>query len=137
MKKLKMGMRVKPESNDDGLLMYSSQSSNGDGDFAALSIKDGHLEFQYDAGSGPALIRSKRSVTVGEWVDVSVEREYQDGGLGVNDDEIVKGKSPGPSRSLNLNTPLFLGGYDRSRVMLNPSVSVFKGFKGCISTVRF
>jgi dystroglycan 1 len=65
-----MAMKVKPETVEDGLLMYSAQSNNGDGDFTALSIKDGHLEFQYDTGTGPALIRSKRQVQAGEWLEV-------------------------------------------------------------------
>jgi len=134
-RKLKMGMRVKPENTEDGVLMYSSQSNNGDGDYTALSLKDGHLEFQFDTGSGPAIIRSKRSVTVGEWIDVSVEREGPDGKLGVGDEAIVKGRSPGGSRGLNLNTPLYLGGFDRSRIQLNSHVKVTRGFKGCVSKV--
>ena len=72
LKKFKMGLKVKPETTADGLLIYSSQTDNGHGDFTSLAIRDRHLEFQYDTGSGPAVIRSKREVKPGEWIDVSL-----------------------------------------------------------------
>jgi len=70
LKKLKMALKVKPETDEDGLLMYCSQTEDGLGDYTALSIKDRHIEFQYDTGSGPAVIRSKKEVQPGEWLQV-------------------------------------------------------------------
>ena len=37
----------------DGVLLYNGQSVVG-GDFIALNIKDGHVEFTYNLGSGLA-----------------------------------------------------------------------------------
>jgi hypothetical protein len=71
LKKLKMALKVKPETEDDGLLMYCSQTEDGLGDYTSLAIRDKRLEFQYDTGSGPAVIRSRREVVVGEWLSVS------------------------------------------------------------------
>ena len=36
----------------DGVLMYAAQSGDGQGDFASVAIKDQHLEFRFDTGSG-------------------------------------------------------------------------------------
>ena len=32
--------------------MYSAQGDDGQGDFAAVTVKEGHLEFRFDTGSG-------------------------------------------------------------------------------------
>ena len=32
--------------------MYAAQSGDGQGDFASVAIKDQHLEFRFDTGSG-------------------------------------------------------------------------------------
>lgn len=69
-----MAMKVKPETDEDGLLMYCSQTEDGLGDYTSLAIKDKHLEFQYDTGSGPAVIRSRQEIRIGEWMDVSISR---------------------------------------------------------------
>ena len=33
-------------------MMYAAQSGDGQGDFASVGIKDQHLEFRFDTGSG-------------------------------------------------------------------------------------
>ena len=45
-------MKFKATEVKDSLLMYGAKSSDGKGDFASLAIKDGHLEFRFDTGSG-------------------------------------------------------------------------------------
>ena len=42
----------------EGLIFYNGQKSDGKGDFISLSLSDGYLEFRYDLGKGPAVIRS-------------------------------------------------------------------------------
>ena len=42
----------KPSSLDDGLLLYDAYESSGSGDFIAVSLRDGHIVFQFDTGSG-------------------------------------------------------------------------------------
>lgn len=39
----------------DGLLLYSGHEDSGD--FIALSLKDGFVEFSFDLGSGLAFVR--------------------------------------------------------------------------------
>ena len=45
-------MKIKPTSVEDALLFYSAFSEDGNGDYIAITIKDRHVEFRYDSGSG-------------------------------------------------------------------------------------
>ena len=134
----------------DGILMYCSQSKDGQGDFASIAIKDGRVEFRFDTGSGPAILRSGVPITAGAWYTVSVERKLREGQLkistsGVNDDGTIKedsditgvsttvtGKSPGSTRGLNIRTPLYFGGTDEQHTV-DEGVGVTQGFSGCIA----
>ncbi|XP_035706486.1 basement membrane-specific heparan sulfate proteoglycan core protein isoform X3 [Folsomia candida] len=133
LKTLKVNLKIKPDSDEDGLLVYASQTDDGLGDYTSLAIKDRRLEFQYDTGSGPAVIRSKKEIAKGEWISVSIERKEQEGELKINGGDLIRGKSPGVTRGLNLKTPLYIGGHDRHRIQLNSNVGVVKGFSGCVS----
>ena len=42
----------------DGLIIYNGQMDNGGGDFVSLAMRNGALEFKFDVGAGPAVIRS-------------------------------------------------------------------------------
>lgn len=44
-------------SDPDGMIFYNGQRSDSKGDFISLALKDGILEFRYDLGKGPAIIR--------------------------------------------------------------------------------
>lgn len=46
----------KPTSTE-GLVLYNGFSRDRKGDFLSLAMKDGHLEFRFDLGTGPAEIR--------------------------------------------------------------------------------
>ena len=50
--KFSFKFRVSDPDVSDGVLMYAAQSGDGQGDFASVSIKDQHLEFRFDTGSG-------------------------------------------------------------------------------------
>ena len=47
---------IKPESMD-GLILYNGYTHDRKGDFIALSLRQGHVEFTFDLGTGPAVIR--------------------------------------------------------------------------------
>jgi len=55
----KISMSLVLMANDsNGLIFYNGQKTDGKGDFISLSLNDGYLEFRYDLGKGPAVIRS-------------------------------------------------------------------------------
>ena len=137
---LKLTFRA--DSLNNALLIYNGFSHLGDGDFIAVSIRDGHIHFQFDTGTGPADIQSREAVGVGEWITVVAERSRQDGSLSVNNGVAVKGKAPDPERGvshgdtvgLNLKTDLYVGGVADLRV--SPHAGILAGFKGCISELE-
>lgn len=45
-------LKIKPNGVDDGILLYSSETEEGHGDFISLAVHDKHLEFRFDAGNG-------------------------------------------------------------------------------------
>ena len=74
----------------DGILMYCSQSKDGQGDFASIAIKDGRVEFRFDTGSGPAILRSGVAINAGAWYSVYIERKLLKPIISLSD---VHGKS--------------------------------------------
>lgn len=58
---VQMSLMFKPRSLDDGLILYNAQQQDGRGDFMAIMIKDGYLEFRFDTGSGENIITGTRS----------------------------------------------------------------------------
>ncbi|XP_063241894.1 basement membrane-specific heparan sulfate proteoglycan core protein isoform X7 [Bacillus rossius redtenbacheri] len=136
LRRLKVTLKFKPETTDDGVLMYCAQSEDGNGDFTSLAIKDKKLEFKFDTGSGPAVVRSKRDVSAGEWLTVYATRNMRQGQLTVGNEAPVTGVSPGASGGLNLRIPLYVGGYDKERVRLSNGVGVTDSFRGCVAEVH-
>ncbi|XP_014478060.1 PREDICTED: basement membrane-specific heparan sulfate proteoglycan core protein isoform X5 [Dinoponera quadriceps] len=136
LRRLKVAMSFNPADTEDGILMYCSQSDEGLGDFAALVIKDRHIEFHFDIGSGEAVIRSSYTVQPRIWTYVTVNRDFKEAKLSVNGEPFMEGKAPGASRTMTLNTPLYIGGVDRRRIVVNKKVGVDRNFRGCISELE-
>jgi hypothetical protein len=131
--------KIRPESDQDGVILYAAESDRAYGDFMAVVVKDKHIEFRYTVGGKvlPIIIRSKEPVKVDEWMDVSVGRSRA--GLGYlqvdNEPQINEVKGGGRAQTLYLKTNLYIGGYDK-RIVLNRGVGVVKGFQGCVAGVR-
>lgn len=94
----------------------------------------GLIYFFQLTGVRPVIIRSEKPVVANKWSEISIGRRHGEGYLQINDQPQVSGKTVGPSRSMYLNTNLFIGGYDK-RLLLNKAVGVTSGFDGCISNV--
>ncbi|XP_063033256.1 basement membrane-specific heparan sulfate proteoglycan core protein isoform X1 [Melospiza melodia melodia] len=114
----------------DGLLLFSAGKAAPVEDYVALAMIGGHLEFRYELGSGPAVLRSTEPVALGQWHWVTAERIHKDGTLVVDDAVPVKRSSPGKSQGLNLRSPLYLGGTEPP---LRPPTNA--SFRGCIGEV--
>jgi len=93
----------------DGVLFYAGQSADGTGDFVALTLRNGFVEFRFELGSGIALLRSSKRVTLGEWHRLSAKRYHGDGILRLDDASPVSGRAPGSLRSLDVLQPAFVG----------------------------
>lgn len=42
---------------EEGILLYNQQKYDGSGDFVSLALINGYVEFKYDLGNGPVVIR--------------------------------------------------------------------------------
>ena len=119
----------------DGIIVYEGNNRDGSGDFMSIIKKDGYLEFRFDTGSGPAIIRSRSPLRVNEWTRVMVSPKNRDGQLTVNDGEPVTGTSLGSTVGLNLKLLMYLGGPDPTAV-LSSNVGTSVGFIGCVAELQ-
>lgn len=63
-----------------GLILYNSQhAGREDGDFVAFGMNGGYVEFRFDVGSGPAVIRSRQPLQINEWHTVKLSRDRKEG----------------------------------------------------------
>uniref|UniRef100_A0A8C9T420 Agrin n=1 Tax=Scleropages formosus TaxID=113540 RepID=A0A8C9T420_SCLFO len=121
-------------NDSNGMIFYNGQKTDGKGDFISLSLNDGVLEFRYDLGRGPAVIRSKEKVKMNVWNTVSLVRTNRKGNITVNNKDTVKGEAPDGHSSLNLKETLFVGGApDFSK--LARAAALKDGFKGAVQKV--
>uniref|UniRef100_A0A3B3CBM8 Agrin n=1 Tax=Oryzias melastigma TaxID=30732 RepID=A0A3B3CBM8_ORYME len=131
----KVSMMVVLMANDsNGLIFYNGQKSDGKGDFISLGLYSGILEFRYDLGKGPAIIRSKLPLPLNVWTTISLERSLRKGEVRVNDQQPARGESPSTHSDLNLKESLFVGGaFDYSK--LARASGLTEGFKGTIQKI--
>jgi Laminin G domain len=121
----------------DGVLLYSAEKNNGNGNFLAILLKNERVELRYDMGSGVAIIRSVMPLIPGKWHSVKVTRGPKtSGSISVDFETVIKGRSPGERKKTKLGTKLYLGGWDQREVTLSSRVGVSTGFYGCVSKVR-
>ncbi|XP_058499965.1 agrin isoform X8 [Solea solea] len=131
----KVSMTVVLMANDsNGVIFYNGQKSDGKGDFISLSLNNGILEFRYDLGKGPAIIRSKEAIRLNVWNTINLERSNRKGEIMVNKKDPVRGEAPNLHVDLNLKESLFVGGApDYSR--LARAAALTDGFKGTIQKI--
>ncbi|VDO98563.1 unnamed protein product [Soboliphyme baturini] len=79
---------VKPDEIN-GLILYVGQSINKKGDFLSLSLNDGYVEFRYNVGDGPVVLKSTEALKVGEWREINAERIHDHGKLFVSQQRTV------------------------------------------------
>jgi len=123
-------LELRPNSSD-GLILYNGQVNGTD--YISLSISSSFVQFQYDLGSGPAMIESRYTLDMNEWHTVEAWRTGQSGVLIVNG-IVTNATSPGTDSLLQLGEPLYLGGIpDIADVRGNISEI---GYIGCIRNLR-
>lgn len=134
--KLHVRLMVRPDSvRTDGVLLYVAESETSNGDFAALVVRDGHLEFRYNTGARarPVIVRSAQPLVAGRWTEVLFGRRQGEPFLHV--DKVAQPVDAAAKQShstMYLKTHLYVGGFDR-RMRLNTGVDVASGFDGCIT----
>ncbi|XP_076379382.1 pikachurin isoform X2 [Megalopta genalis] len=130
---LELAVTLKPTA-PDGVILYNGHHSDATGDFIALYLSSGHVQFTFDLGTGPATLRSENPVRLGEWVEVRVSRTGRLASLEVEDDAPQEILAPGAFTQLSLPLNLYLGGAP-STDMYSPKMKTTASFVGCIQTV--
>lgn len=83
---------------DDGVIMFAQEKYDGTGDFIAILLVNGYLEFRYDLGDGVVILRSRKTINRGQWHKVQAKRWHKDGILKLDGHEHVDGQAPGSQR---------------------------------------
>ncbi|EZA60909.1 Pikachurin, partial [Ooceraea biroi] len=130
---LELSVTLKPTA-PDGVILYNGHHSDATGDFIALYLSSGHVQFTFDLGTGPATLRSENPVRLGEWVAVRVSRTGRLASLEVEDDPAQEILAPGAFTQLSLPLNLYLGGAPSSD-MYSPKMKTMASFVGCIQTI--
>ncbi|XP_026732130.1 agrin-like [Trichoplusia ni] len=92
-----------------GMLLYTGQSNKAKGDFVAINLVNGHLQFRFNLGSGIANITSPVPITKGRWHRARVSRYGRHGSLQLDHHPTQRGNSAPPLTHLELTLPLFIG----------------------------
>jgi hypothetical protein len=71
--KLSLEVEVRP-TRSTGTILYSQEREDGLGDYLALVLVDGVVEFRYNLGGGPVTIRSVQPLALGEWHKIVAKR---------------------------------------------------------------
>ncbi|XP_013773558.1 pikachurin-like [Limulus polyphemus] len=118
----------------DGVLFYNGYKIDGTGDFMAISLVDGFVEFRFDLGTGPAIVRSPEPVEMDEWHTLFVSRTGRDGSLEVDTQPRVEGMSQGAFTQLSLPLNLYIGGVSDLQDVAEKA-RITASFSGCIQKV--
>ncbi|XP_039313953.1 basement membrane-specific heparan sulfate proteoglycan core protein isoform X28 [Solenopsis invicta] len=129
--KFNIEISFKPESYD-GILLYNDESGHDNGDFIVLSLNNGYPQFKFNLGSGPAVIRADKPVTLSEWHTIKVQRNRREGTMLVDGEGPYKMVALGRRQGLDLKEPLYIGGVP-SYSRINKQAEASTGFVGCIS----
>nr|CAE51322.1 basement membrane-specific heparan sulfate proteoglycan core protein precursor [Gallus gallus] len=117
-------------SSTEGLLLWHGTESGKAKDFVGLGLKDGHLVFSYQLGSGEATIVSEDPVNDGEWHHVMAARQGRRGWLQVDGEEPVFGESPGTNVMANTQGNVYVGGAPDPRSLT--AGKFLTGVSGCV-----
>ncbi|XP_061457671.1 basement membrane-specific heparan sulfate proteoglycan core protein isoform X5 [Rhineura floridana] len=123
-------------NSQSGLLLWQGVEEGESGkakDFLSLGLKDGHLVFSYQLGSGEANILSEDPVDDGEWHRVTAIREGKRGFLQVDGDEMITGESPGRNVMVNTKGRIYIGGAPNINTLT--AGKYISGITGCIKNV--
>ncbi|KAL3869158.1 hypothetical protein ACJMK2_041871 [Sinanodonta woodiana] len=124
-------------SGPDGLILYNGYTNDRKGDFVSLAMKKSYLEFKFDLGTGPAVIRSAEPLTLNQWHRVKVSRTGLEGVMEIFQDIgnlVTISNSQGAFTQLTLTLNLFIGGHSNFDVT-SKYANITQSFRGCIQKI--
>lgn len=131
---LQLSIEFKPESFD-GVLLYSGQEPTLDGDFIAIVINQGFVEFRFDCGMGEGIIRSDMPILVNAWNTLNIYRDGRNAWMQLNQGQQIFGHSKGLFSRLTFRLETFLGGSPNISQIVK-RVHTNKGLRGCVRALQ-
>ncbi|XP_041359153.1 protocadherin Fat 1-like isoform X2 [Gigantopelta aegis] len=129
-KRLTLSMWIRTRKSTANL-MYSK----GRVDYSILEIINGMLQYRFDCGSGPGLVRIPIDVNDGKWHKVMVERNGRSAELLLDETYKAMTIAPGGNDILNLDTDDIYFGAEVN-ILHTGYRDITKGFEGCIKDIR-
>ncbi|KAH1022933.1 hypothetical protein HUJ04_012244 [Dendroctonus ponderosae] len=120
----------------DGILLYNAENEDGTGDFVSLSLVNGFVEFKYNLGHGPVIMRSLDKIELGKFHRIAVKRYNRDGLLKLDDADDVAAQASGSTKALDLKTDTFIGYVPTNYTRVFENMGTDKGFEGCIKKLK-
>ncbi|XP_071799279.1 pikachurin-like [Asterias amurensis] len=117
-----------------GVLLYSGQKLDRSGDFVSLGMSDGHVEFRFDCGSGPAVLRTSEPIALNKWHIAVASRTARDGTLQVDKRKVIEGMAEGAFTQLTFAGDLFIGGVE-DQAHISHKADIGTSFVGDIQKV--
>ncbi|VDI67121.1 agrin [Mytilus galloprovincialis] len=121
----------------NGLILYQNGKSNVLGDYLAIAIVRGRVEFSYNLGKQSEkdlhIIRSSVDIDDGGWHKILAERHEREGTLKVDNEKLITDSSTEGASQLDTNGILLIGGKTRVNIELPEDYN--QGFMGCIQQV--
>ncbi|KAG9482678.1 hypothetical protein GDO78_011370 [Eleutherodactylus coqui] len=124
-------------TSTDGVILWQGMEEKDQGgrekDFISLGLRDGHLLFSYQLGSGEANIVTEDPINDGEWHKITAIREGKTGAIHIDGEEVITGSSPGKNIMVDTKGKVYLGGAPDVKLMTGGKFST--GITGCIKNL--
>ncbi|XP_018328441.1 pikachurin [Agrilus planipennis] len=133
-KHVQITLELRPEAYD-GIFFLTGERDDMQGDFMALLLFQGFVEFRFDCGSGIGILRSEETVLLNQWNHISLFRHRWDAWLQLNNGKHVQGRSKGLFSRITFREPLFIGGTGNI-TSLSEKLPVSSGIKGCLRNLQ-
>ncbi|XP_034937288.1 pikachurin [Chelonus insularis] len=128
-KHIQLDLEFRPE-NWDGIILLTGERDDLQGDFMALILYHGFIEFRFDCGSGVGVVRSTKTVKLNKWNTLNIYRHRWDAWIQLNSEKRVQGRSKGLFSRITFQELLFIGGPGNTTGL--DRLPVKTGFVGCI-----
>lgn len=119
----------------DGVLLYSGQEPDLGGDFIAIVLNQGFVEFRFDCGMGEGIIRSDMPIILNAWNTLNIYRDGRNAWMQLNQGQQIFGHSKGLFSRITFRLETFLGGSPNISQIVQ-RVHTNRGFHGCVRTLQ-
>ncbi|XP_065220791.1 pikachurin-like [Planococcus citri] len=130
---LDIEMILKPLSAD-GVILYNGHKIDGMGDFIAIYMSTGYLNFAFDLGTGAATLRSAYPIALDEWHTLKISRTGRLAVMRVDSQPYTQVMTPGAFVQLSLNLNLYVGGVPNFDI-ISPKIKTTASYVGCIQKI--